>query len=158
MCGGAYLMTFRSKMDREFKNLILYIVIGFGLIMICPLIFDASVTATEMFIGIIIFLSIIVLLLWVVIDIKYTFCPNYLLVKGGPFRSKIKYSDMTKLCTAKEIVTGYRLLLSKDALELFYKTASFGSVKISPKQKLAFVKELKRRCPHLVIELDDNLI
>nr|MBO2478640.1 hypothetical protein [Bacillota bacterium] len=58
----------------------------------------------------------------------------------------------TKVVPTKNIFTGYRLLSSFDALEIFYHKALLGSVKISPKDTPAFLSELKKRCPHLQIQ------
>lgn len=43
------------------------------------------------------------------------------------------------------IWVGYRVLSSRDAIELHYKTGLLGSVKISPEQKELFIEELQKR-------------
>jgi hypothetical protein len=71
------------------------------------------------------------------------------LVKGGPFKSRIPYEEITKVSPTREIFTGYRILSSRDAIEIFYKTAFMGSVKISPKEQKRFMIELEKHCPHI---------
>ncbi|MED4452425.1 PH domain-containing protein [Metabacillus fastidiosus] len=95
------------------------------------------------------------LIIWTTFFICYIFYDRYLFVKAGPFRSKIMYEDITKVKKTNDIFTGYRLLSSKEAIEIFYKTGKFGSVKISPREKQNFINELKKRCPH--IEIEDSL-
>ena len=50
-----------------------------------------------------------------------------------------------------EILSGFRILSSKDSYEVFYKDGSLGSIKISPKDAERFINELKNRCPNLTI-------
>lgn len=88
------------------------------------------------------------------IDIKYVMEKDYLLVQGGIFRSYIAYEDIQKVTKATNIIMGYRIVGSSDAIEIFYKLAPFGSIKISPKEQETFVKELKKRCPNMVVDRD----
>lgn len=82
---------------------------------------------------------------WITFGIKYVFTDEYLLVKGGPFHSKIRYENITKVAKTNDIFTGFRLLTSKPAIEIFYMTASLGSVKISPQNAELFLIELENR-------------
>ncbi|WP_225310709.1 PH domain-containing protein [Robertmurraya sp. DFI.2.37] len=95
------------------------------------------------------FLIIIGFILWCTFSVKYVFYQDYLLVKGGPFKSRIPYEEITKVSPTREIFTGYRILSSRDAIEIFYKTAFMGSVKISPKEQKRFMIELEKHCPHI---------
>ncbi|MDI2587375.1 PH domain-containing protein [Psychrobacillus sp. NEAU-3TGS] len=88
-------------------------------------------------------------IVWISIDIEYTFTENYLFVRGGPFRSKIPYEDITKVNPTANILVGYRVLSSKDALEIHYKKALLGSVIISPKRQEAFLQVLVEKAPHI---------
>ena len=92
------------------------------------------------------------IILWSSFSIKYVFHQDYLFVKGGPFRSRIPYENITKVSPTSSIFVGYRLLSSRDAIEIFYKTSLMGSVKISPEDQKAFIAELKKRCPNSVIQ------
>ncbi|MGE7694617.1 PH domain-containing protein [Lysinibacillus sp. NPDC094177] len=84
-------------------------------------------------------------------SIKFVFCENYFLVKGGPFKSKIPYQSITKVSPTIDKFTGYRISSSDKGLEIFYKTAAHGSIKILPKDKMKFILELKKRCPNAQI-------
>ncbi|MGG3927602.1 PH domain-containing protein [Metabacillus fastidiosus] len=92
------------------------------------------------------------LIIWTTFFIRYIFYESYLFLRAGPFRSKIMYEDIMKVKQTNDIFTGYRLLSSKEAIEIFYKTGKFGSVKISPAEKQKFITELKKHCPHTEIE------
>ncbi|WP_301722872.1 PH domain-containing protein [Planococcus shixiaomingii] len=88
-------------------------------------------------------------ILWMTFSIQYVFYQDYLFVKGGPFRSRIPYEQITKVSPTTDIFTGYRILSSRDGVEIFYKTAILGSVKISPENKKEFISEVKKRCPNI---------
>jgi hypothetical protein len=88
---------------------------------------------------------------WMVIDIKYVLKDDHLFVKSGPFRSRIAYKDIMEVDKATDILIGYNLLASKDAIEIFYKGGLFNSVKISPRRKDEFLKELQSRNPDIKI-------
>jgi uncharacterized protein YtpQ (UPF0354 family) len=60
----------------------------------------------------------------------------------------IPYKEITSISPTKDIFTGYRILSSMDALEIAYKSAFMGSVKISPQKKELFIAQIKKRCPH----------
>jgi len=81
------------------------------------------------------FLIVTSFILWCAFAVKYVFYQDYLFVKGGPFRSRIPYEKITKVSPATEIFIGYKLLSSRDAIELFYEISAFGSVKLSPMEK-----------------------
>lgn len=55
-----------------------------------------------------------------------------------------------------EILTGHRILSSRDAMEIFNETTFMGSIKISPENKVEFINELKRRCPSVQIQYQDK--
>ncbi|HLQ70876.1 MAG TPA: PH domain-containing protein [Bacillota bacterium] len=151
-------MLFRSKRDRSF---IILVAVGVGVIAVVTLIpmflegDDLIITLTLL--GI--FLLSSSFILWASFAIKYVFYDDYLYVKGGPFRSKIPYDKITKVRSTSNMMVGYRILSSADAIEIYYQTALLGSVKISPKEKKAFIMQLKKRCPQLEVseELEEKL-
>lgn len=138
-------MVFRSKVDMYFMNFVLIVILIIALAMFLPLYFEGGNVLIVTFI----FLIFVSFLLWNVFSIKYVFYQDHLLVKGGMFRSRISYENITKVSPTTKIFVGYKLLSSKDAIEIFYKTASLGSVKISPRNKKEFISELKKRCPNI---------
>ncbi|AUD14442.1 MULTISPECIES: PH domain-containing protein [unclassified Planococcus (in: firmicutes)] len=147
-------MTFHSKIDSFFIRFILAAILFIAAISFIPLLFEGApfsafviVTAT--------FLVTTALILWITFAIRYVFLENHLLVKAGPFRSRIPYDSILKVAPTRDIFTGYRLLSSRDALELINNKTMLGTVKISPEDQSAFIAELKKRCPDL--KIDDSI-
>jgi len=99
-----------------------------------------------------IFVIVISFILWTAFSVRYVFHQDYLFVKGGPFRSPILYESITRTSPTTAIFTGYRILSSRDAIEIFYKNAALGSVKIPPKNKSEFISEIKKRSPNLEVK------
>lgn len=142
-------MEYRSKVDKFF---VVFISITLSIIMavfLIPLILDTDKTLVDVIIVLTLCFLSIAFILWTSFSIKYIFNTETLLIKGGPFKTRIPYEDITKLTETTEIFTGYRVLASKDSLEVFYKKGILGSVKISPTDKKRFISELKKRCPNL---------
>ena len=146
-------MTFRSKRDWTFIILLVIALIIIAVATLWPVVYELFFTKhpeyPAIWIMIALFVVIAGMLLWIFIDIHYTFYDDYLYVKGGPFRSKIKYKDMTKVNKSSNILVGYRILSSKDALEIHYKHSLMGSVIISPDNQEQFVKVLIEKAAHI---------
>ncbi|MFL0504460.1 PH domain-containing protein [Ureibacillus sp. 179-F W5.1 NHS] len=142
-------MEFRSKVDNFFVVVISITLFIIMAVLLIPLILDNDKTLVDVIIVLSLCFLSIAFILWTSFSIKYIFNPDTLLVKGGLFKTRIPYEDITKLTETTEIFTGYRVLASKDSLEIFYKKGILGSVKISPTDKKRFVSELKKRCPNL---------
>ncbi|MDF1509653.1 PH domain-containing protein [Robertmurraya sp. DFI.2.37] len=142
-------MVFRSKVDAFFVNFMLVVVLIIALASFFPLFLEGGTEPLVVLILTSTFLIIIGFILWCTFSVKYVFYQDYLLVKGGPFKSRIPYEEITKVSPTREIFTGYRILSSRDAIEIFYKTAFMGSVKISPKEQKRFMIELEKHCPHI---------
>ncbi|MGE7948789.1 PH domain-containing protein [Lysinibacillus sp. NPDC093688] len=70
------------------------------------------------------------------------FCEDYLLLKGGPFNSKIPYQNITKVFPTTDGFTRYRISSSNIGLELFFKSATLGSIKMLPKDTFEFIAEM----------------
>ncbi|MCM3110366.1 PH domain-containing protein [Lederbergia lenta] len=68
------------------------------------------------------------------LDIEYKLYKECLFILGGPIRSKIPYASITSIHETGNIFVGYRILSSRDVLEIHYKTGLLGSVIISPHQ------------------------
>lgn len=92
------------------------------------------------------------LLVWNALDIKYVLLPEHLYVKGGLFRSRIQYSDITKITRDPSIWIGYRILFSRDAIAIHYKTSAFGHIAISPKDTERFITELLKYNNNIQVE------
>lgn len=145
-------MVFRSKIDSFFVKLIVIVILILGLATFLPLFAESGNELSVVLTLTSVFLIMTTIILWCSFLIKYVFHQDYLFVKGGPFRSRISYENITKVSPTSSIFMGYRLLSSRDAIEIFYRTSLMGSVKISPKDQKAFIAELKKRCPNLLIE------
>lgn len=97
------------------------------------------------------FIVSLVYIWWYANSIQFIFCENFLLVKGGPFKSKIPYQSITRVSPTTDKYTGYLISSSDKGLEIFYNTAPNYSIKILPKDKMQFILELKKRCPNAQI-------
>lgn len=151
MYGRLIINGFSIKKRQIFFILFVAILIIGGVTLI-PLLLDDESTINDLALLLVVFLLSSGILLWSSFSIRYTFYQDHLFVKGGPFRSKIPYDEITKIAPTKEILTGYRLLSSKDSYEIFYQSGILGSVKISPKESDRFISELKKRCPTIEIQ------
>ncbi|GIQ69660.1 hypothetical protein XYCOK13_24840 [Xylanibacillus composti] len=119
-------MKFQTKRDPFFVYLFLGLVVFINIALFAPLFFEFAWNA------------LIVLLL---LDL---------------FRSKISYKDITKITRQPSIWMGYRLIFSRDAIEVHYKTGFMGSVVISPKHQEEFITELLKRNPNIRVEGKDG--
>ena len=97
------------------------------------------------------FIVSLVYIWWYANSIQFIFCENFLLVKGGPFKSKIPYQSITRVSPTTDKYTGYLISSSDKGLEIFYNTSPNYSIKILPKDKMQFILELKKRCPNAQI-------
>ncbi|HIW33158.1 MAG TPA: PH domain-containing protein [Candidatus Paenibacillus intestinavium] len=145
-------MKFKSLRDRLFIVLWIVIVLIVNLCFLFPLVFSPPLEQVVVIIVILLDLIITALLIWIVADISYSLKDQYLVVKAGMIKSRIQYKDITKITRYPNIWMGYRLLFAKEAIEVHYKTGMMGSVKISPRDKEIFIKELKKRNSEIVIE------
>lgn len=145
-------MEFRSKIDKFFVGIIsitVFIILG---VFLFPLLLDYDRTSIDTITVLSLCVLSIGVLLWSAFSIKYVLYNDHLFVKGGLFKSRIPYEDITRISPTTEIFTGYRLLSSKQGIELFYKSATLGSVKISPKDIDLFIFELEKRAPNVQID------
>lgn len=146
------LMIFRSKVDNFFVAMISIAILIIGVVTLLPAILDKEASTTIRIIMFALFIVLEGIIVWTAFFIKYVFYKDYLLVKGGPFRSKIPYKMITKVSPTNDILTGYRILSSRQGLELFYESGALGSVKISPKEKAEFITELTKRCSNIQVQ------
>lgn len=134
-------MKYKTKRDSFFVYLWTALILFINLVFFVPMLFD-DISFDEILIVCILDFIISASLIWLAIDISYIIKDEYLLVKGGMFKSKILYKDITKITGSPNIWVGYRLLFSRDAIEIHYKTGLMGSVIISPENKQAFIHEI----------------
>ncbi|MEZ0480690.1 PH domain-containing protein [Planococcus sp. SSTMD024] len=140
-------MTFRSKIDRPFLTLYGAATLLIAVSCFWPFFFDEDMPLSAAIILILIFVGTISFMLWLILGISYVFRDEHLFVKAGPLRIKISYEDVSLIAPTSDILTGTRMLSSRDALEIFYPKAFMGSVKISPAEQQRFLDELMKRMP-----------
>lgn len=140
-------MTFRSKIDRPF--LTLYGTASLLIAVSCfwPFFFDEDMPLSAAIILISIFVATIAFMLRLILEISYVFRDDHLSVKAGPLRIKISYENVSLVAPTSDILTGMRMLSSRDALEIFYPKSFMGSVKISSAEQQRFVDKLMKRVP-----------
>lgn len=143
------MKRFHSKMDSFFKKWITTIILLLGIVMFLPLAFEKNPDLSLVVTLGTLFLVMVIFILWIILSIEYRFTDEYLFVKGGPFRSRIVYDDISKVTPTTEVFNGYGILSARNSIEIFYSKSMLGSVKISPHDQKAFLIELKKRCPHL---------
>jgi len=139
-------MVYHAKTDIILTIIMFLMVWIFGAISLLP--FASLSTVIIMSTA---FIVSVVFVWWYANSIKFVFYDNYLLVKGGPFKSKIPYQSITRVSPTTDKYTGYLISSSDKGLEIFYSTAANGSIKILPKDKMQFILELKKRCPNAQI-------
>lgn len=145
-------MGFRSKVDGSFILLLGLTLLIVAVAIYHPLWLDEATDVHDVLGLTVFFLATVGFILWCTFSVKYVFHDDHLFVKGGPFRSRIPYQQITKVAPTRNVFTGYRLLSSFDAIEIFYEKGLLGSVKISPKERKKFLNELQKRCPHIRIK------
>ncbi|WP_033541797.1 PH domain-containing protein [Planococcus sp. CAU13] len=139
-------MTFHSKIDRFYIifNSIALLVVAIACFF--PyFIEEVPAMASVILIGT--FVLSAGFLLWMLFDIRYQIEPDHLFVKAGPLKKRIRYEEISRVSPTRDVFTGMRMLSSRDAVEIFYRSAFMGSVKISPSEKERFLTELKKHVP-----------
>ncbi|MEI5908078.1 PH domain-containing protein [Bacillus spongiae] len=140
-------MFYRSKTD-IFSIVTIFLMVWIGAaVSLLPII----ATLSMVIIVSAIFIISSVFIWWYATSIKFDFDKNYLLVKGGPFKSKIPYKSILTVTPTTERLTGYRISSSDKGLEIVYNQEAHRSIKILPIEKMMFITELKKRCPNVQI-------
>ncbi|MCI3919453.1 PH domain-containing protein [Paenibacillus sp. TRM 82003] len=134
-------MKYGSKRDAFFVVQWILILLLMNFVFLSPILFD-DVSGLELLVVIGFDVLFSAFIIWLALDIRYVLFEDYLFVKGGMFRSKIQYKDITKISGKPNLWVGYRILFSRDAIEIYYKTGIMGSVVISPKDKASFIQQL----------------
>jgi len=146
-------MEFRPRYDRKF---VAFLVVSFLLILgVCAfaIVSDWEGEGREAvrFVAPIFALAI-GFIAWNMLSIKYVLNMDELYVQGGPFRSRIPYGNIVRVAPTRNVWSGYRLTTAFDAIEIFYRKARLGSVKITPQDPERFIAELKKRCPNALFD------
>lgn len=140
-------MTFRSKIDRFYIIFHSITLLVIAITCFFPYFIEEDVPAMASVILISMFVLCAGFLLWMLFDIRYRIEPDCLFVKAGPLKKRIPYEEISRVSPTRDVFTGTRMLSSRDAVEVFYRSAFAGSVKISPHEKERFLEELKNHVP-----------
>jgi uncharacterized protein YifE (UPF0438 family) len=148
-------MTFRTKRDSFFLILfssnIFLLVIGLFVILT-----TFSFNPWLAWLGWILFIIAFISWITAVWFITYTLNENSILIRKGLFVKQIDYKQMVKVKEESyrlaDLLSGERALSSKDGVSLDYET-KIGQkiIKLSPKNKQLFIKELAKKVPELAI-------
>lgn len=145
-------MTFKSKIDLPFGITMFISIAVLAIAGFFPFFIDEAVDFWSVTILLAATLPAILLLILMTFNTRYTFYNDYLHAKALFFGSKIPYRDIYKVQPTANFISGYRIMTSKDGLEIHSRSIGFGSVKISPQNKDLFIEELKNRAPHVRYE------
>jgi Bacterial PH domain len=149
-------VIFRSKMDKFGVVCLGISVLFIGAVLFLPLVLFGPVTIYDITMSCVLFVILTNCMAWMSFSIKYVFYEDHLYVKGGPFRSRIRYEAITRITPTNEMLTGYRIASSKNGIEIVYKTGIWGSVKVSPEDMDGFVAETEKRCPNVIIQMNKS--
>lgn len=89
------------------------------------------------------------LVLWVFLGTKYAFLEDCLLVRSGPYARRLPYANISSVKPSKDISSAPALSLDRLALTVSNGKYVTDVILISPKDKEAFLQELKKRCPQV---------
>ncbi|MGB6780304.1 MAG: PH domain-containing protein, partial [Planococcus citreus] len=105
-------MTFHSKIDSFFIRFMLAAILFIAAVSFIPLLFEGAPFSAFVIVTVT-FVITTALILWITFAIRYVFLEQHLLVKAGPFRSRIPYTSIIKITPTRDIFSGYRLLSSR---------------------------------------------
>lgn len=140
-------MTFKSKIDLPFGIMMIISIAAIAAAGFFPFFLDEPVPLSAAVIIFVIIIPIILLLILMTFNTRYTFQDDYLHAKSVIFSSRIPYKDIFKVHPTSNFISGYRMMTSKDGIEIHSRSIAFGSLRISPENKALFIEELKKRAP-----------
>jgi hypothetical protein len=142
------LKTFASSKN-GFSCAILWI-IAIGLLIIL-FIEKPEAEAPPLFIFNTIIIGIISMLIWILLDTKYSIKEEILYFYSGPFRGKITINSIRKIEHHSGLIVPvtYKPALNTKGLIIYYN--SYDDIYISPNQEAIFLEELLRINPNIVV-------
>jgi hypothetical protein len=142
------LKTFASSKN-GFSCAILWI-IAIGLLIIL-FIEKPEAEAPPLFIFNTIIIGIISMLIWILLDTKYSIKEEILYFYSGPFRGKITINSIRKIEHHSGLIVPvtYKPALNTKGLIVYYN--SYDDIYISPNQEAIFLEELLRINPNIVV-------
>jgi len=142
------LKTFASSKN-GFSCAILWI-IAVGLLIIL-FIEKPEAEAPPLFILNTIIIGIISMLIWILLDTKYSIKEEILYFYSGPFRGKININSIRKIERHSGIIVPVTYKPALDTKGLIIHYNSFDDIYISPNQQVIFLEELLRINPNIVV-------
>ena len=94
-------------------------------------------------------LPIVGITLWILKGSYNKFDEEELIVKLGPFSTKVKYENIKEISTSKNWMSSWALTNKRVAIKVHSKTFFKGNLQIGPMNREEFIDELKRRCRNL---------
>ena len=85
--------------------------------------------------------------LWIVLGTHYELADRDLCIRSGPFRWRVPLEQVRAVAPSHSVLSAPALSL--DRMRISY--GRTGSILISPRDKLQFLKELQRRCPGIEV-------
>jgi hypothetical protein len=142
------LKTFASSKN-GFSCAILWI-IAVGLLIIL-FIEKPEAEAPPLFIFNTIIIGIISMLIWILLDTKYSIKEEILYFYSGPFRGKITINSIRKIehHSGLLVPVSYKPALDTKGLIIYYN--SFDDIYISPNQEAIFLEELLKINPNIKV-------
>lgn len=141
-------MTFKSKIDIPFSIMIVISIFVIAAAGLFPFFLNDPVPLSAAILIFVIIIPAIMLLILMTFNTRYTFHDDYLHAKSILFSSRIPYRDIFKVHPTSNFISGYRMMTSKDGIEIHSRSIAFGSLRISPVNKSLFIEELKKRVPY----------
>ncbi len=142
------MKTFASSKN-GFSCAILWI-IAVGLLIIL-FIEKPEAEAPPLFIFNTIIIGIISMLIWILLDTKYSIKEEILYFYSGPFRGKININSIRKIERHSGIIVPVTYKPALDTKGLIIHYNSFDDIYISPNQQVIFLEELLRINPNIVV-------
>ena len=133
------------------RDLLLTIFVwGAMIISFIPIVIGAINVSQVLWIMCVMWILLIAFVAWLWFGTYYEFKDKFLLVCSGPIKEKYYYPNITLIKSSHAYWSS--TALSIDRLEVHYKGHLKGY--ISPKDKITFVEDLRKRCPHALIEIN----
>jgi hypothetical protein len=142
------LKTFISSKNNFSTALVWMVAIG---LLIVVFIEKPKAEAPSIYIFNFIMISIIVTLIWILLDTKYSIKEEVISFNSGPFRGKININSIRKIEHHSGLIVPVTYKPALDTKGLIIHYNSFDDIYISPKDEEVFLEELLKINPKIVI-------
>jgi hypothetical protein len=142
------LKTFVSTKNNYSCAILWIIAIGLLIILFIE---KPEAEAPPLFIFNTIIIGIISMLIWILLDTKYSIKEEILYFYSGPFRGKITINSIRKIEHHSGLIVPVTYKPALDTKGLIIHYNSFDDIYISPHQEAIFLEELLRINPNIVV-------